>query len=498
MKKKIIAGVIILIGLIAAGWLLNPFGDKPLSLKDTALLSVVNRGPLKISVSAKGAFEPTAVTHIMVGNMTTPMGYYTNIREETGISVEELKIIKLVPEGSRVNKGDVLAQFDGAPLEEQIKQLEEDLAAQKDSFKQMEENLVLQKNQLEFSLKWDESAIQSAKKELDKYMEDNPLELRSRKVELEQSKLGLKKIRKELVNLYEQVDQGKISEDSPQVNAKKLELEQTRISVGIMEKEFELFSEYAVPQEIFKRQIDHEKAISTMEKNKREGAAENEQRQIEIKETQKDMEKSEKALKIATEWRDKMTARAPVGGLVLYGGRNELNSFETSPSQVKEGGLLMLGQPIMKIPSALDMKINLQLIEVEIKDVKKGLKAEIMPEAFPGLVLPGKVEKVAEMTSDSANYPVEVICQKPDERIKPKMTARVEIIIEELADVIYAPINAIFEKDKKTVSYVAMPNGSSQTREVKLGQSNDDFIVVVSGLNQGEKVYLYDPSVENK
>jgi HlyD family secretion protein len=144
------------------------------------------------------------------------------------------------------------------------------------------------------------------------------------------------------------------------------------------------------------------------------------------------------------------------------------------------------------------MKINLQLIEVEIKNVRKGLKAEIMPEAFPGLVLPGKVEKVAEMKTGSDNYPVEVICQKPDERIKPKMTARIEIIIEELTDVIYAPINAIFEKDRKTVSYVAMPDGSSQMREVKLGQSNDDFIVIVSGLNQGEKVYLCDLAIKNK
>ncbi|MFH1228754.1 MAG: biotin/lipoyl-binding protein [Planctomycetota bacterium] len=495
MKKKIIIGVIILIGLITAGWWFNPFGAKTHSLKDTTLLSVVNRGPLKISVSEKGLFEPTTVTHIMVGDITTS---YWEVRQEMGISLERLKIIKLAAEGSRVNKGDVLAQFDSSPLEEQIKKLEEDINSKKDNLKKMEENLVFQKSQLEFSLKWDESTIQSAKKELDKYMEDYPRELRSRKVALEQSKLGLKKIREDLVKLYEQVDEGKISEDNPQVNSKKLELEQTQIALETKEKEFQLFSEYAVPQEIFKRKIDHEKAISTMEKDKKDGEAKNEQLQKEIKNSQKYIEKSEKSFKTAIEWRAKMTAKAPVDGLVLYGGRNESNGWETSPSQVKEGSFLYLGQPLMKIPSALDMKINLQLNEVEIKNVKKDLKVEIRPEAFPGLVLPGKVEKVAEMTTGSENYPVEVICQKPDERIKPKMTARVEIIIEELTDVIYVPIDAIFEKDKKTISYVAMPDGSSQIREVKLGKSNDDFIVIVSGLNEGEKVYLYDPTIENK
>lgn len=495
MKLKIIVGIIILAGLVAAGWLIKPFASRPSALKDAALLGTVKRGPLKISVTEKGLFEPTNVTHIMVGDVTTS---YWELRQEMGISLERLKIIKLVPEGTRVKKGDVLAQFDATSLEEQIKKLDENLSAAKNNLKKAEDNLVFQKGQSEFSLRWDESNIQTAKKELDKYMEDYPRELKSKKIGLEQSKLGLKKLREELVSLYEQVDTGTLPEDSPQINSKRLELEQRQISVETQEKEFKLFSEYTVPQEIFKRKIEYEKAISTMEKNKKENQAKIDQIENEIKNINKQIEKAGKSFKTAVEWREKMTAKSPVDGLVLYGGHNKSSGWSTSPSQVREGSSLYLGQPLMKIPSALDMKIDLQLNEVEIKNVKKDLKVEIHPEAFPELVLPGKVEKVAEMTTGSENYPVEIICEKVDERIKPKMTARVEIICEELNDVIYVPIDAIFEKDKKIVCYVAAPDGSTQAREVKLGKSNEDFIVITEGLSESEKVYLYDPTIETK
>jgi HlyD family secretion protein len=495
MRLKIIIGAIILAGLAAGGWLIKPFGARPSALKDAALLGTVKRGPLKISVTEKGLFEPTSVTHIMVGDITTP---YWELRQEMGISMERLKIIKLVPEGTRVKKGDVLAQFDAAPLEEQIKKLEENLNSAKNTLKKTEDNLVFQKGQAEFSIRWGESSIQSAKKELDKYMEDYPRELKSKKIGVEQAKLGLKKLREELVSLYEQVDDGTLPEDSPQINSKRLELEQRQISVETQEKEFKLFSEYTVPQEIFKRKIEHEKAVSTMEKNKKENIAKIDQIADEIKDIKEQIERSDKALKTALEWREKMTAKAPVDGLVLYGGHNPASGWGTSSSQVKEGASLYLGQPLMKIPSALDMKIDLQLNEVEIKNVRKGLKVEIHPEAFPELVLPGRVEKVAEMTTGSENYPVEIICEKVDERIKPKMTARVEIISEELDNVIYVPIDAIFEKDKKTVCYVAAPDGANQMREVKLGKSNEDFIVITEGLSEGEKVYLFDPTIESK
>jgi multidrug efflux pump subunit AcrA (membrane-fusion protein) len=54
------------------------------------------------------------------------------------------------------------------------------------------------------------------------------------------------------------------------------------------------------------------------------------------------------------------------------------------------------------------------------------------------------------------------------------------------------PLEAVFEKDGRPVVYV-MARGGARPREVVLGPSNQDFVVVEQGLRAGERVALRDP-----
>ncbi len=76
--------------------------------------------------------------------------------------------------------------------------------------------------------------------------------------------------------------------------------------------------------------------------------------------------------------------------------------------------------------------------------------------------------------------------------IRPGMTAKVEILVNHLADVIYVPIQAVNPIEDKKVCYVV--NGSTpEKREVEVGEFNDDFIEVKKGIKEGEKVCLRTP-----
>jgi len=80
-----------------------------------------------------------------------------------------------------------------------------------------------------------------------------------------------------------------------------------------------------------------------------------------------------------------------------------------------------------------------------------------------------------------------------DPRLRPGMTAAVEIQVERRPKAVRVPLEAVFEKDGRHVCYVATRRGLVP-REVVLGPSNRDFVVIEQGLRQGDRVALRDPA----
>ena len=76
--------------------------------------------------------------------------------------------------------------------------------------------------------------------------------------------------------------------------------------------------------------------------------------------------------------------------------------------------------------------------------------------------------------------------------LKTGMTAKAEVIIKELKDVIIVPIQAVVNIEGKKFCYIA--NGQNpHKRQVETGEFNIDFVEIKSGLDEGEKVLLNPP-----
>jgi HlyD family secretion protein len=88
-------------------------------------------------------------------------------------------------------------------------------------------------------------------------------------------------------------------------------------------------------------------------------------------------------------------------------------------------------------------------------------------------------------------FAVTVQINESEPRLRPGMTARVEILVEERQNAIFVPLEAVFEKEGRHVVYPATRH--PREREVVLGPSNADFVVVEKGLAPGERVLLRDP-----
>ena len=75
--------------------------------------------------------------------------------------------------------------------------------------------------------------------------------------------------------------------------------------------------------------------------------------------------------------------------------------------------------------------------------------------------------------------------------LKPGMSAEVEVIMDRHEDVLTIPVAAVVETTEGDFCWVKTAEGAKR-RSLKLGDTNDAFIVVKAGLKEGDEVVL-DP-----
>jgi len=79
-----------------------------------------------------------------------------------------------------------------------------------------------------------------------------------------------------------------------------------------------------------------------------------------------------------------------------------------------------------------------------------------------------------------------------DVLLRPGLLADVEIFVERIPNAIYVPVQAVFEREGKTLVYVRS-RGRFEPRPVKLARRSESAMVIQEGLKPDEIVALADP-----
>ena len=197
---------------------------------------------------------------------------------------------------------------------------------------------------------------------------------------------------------------------------------------------------------------------------------------------------------------EKCVLKAKKTGLVVYGGGGEEMYYYGNQEPIREGATVRERQAIITIPDMTRMSVKVKIHETYIKKIKKGEKVRITVDAFPDTILDGEVTKVGVlpdsqnrwMNPDLKVYVTTITINGTYDWIKPGMSAKVEILVDHLNDVVHVPIQAVAPSEGKQVCYV-VHGLKPEKREVEIGQFNDEFIEIRKGLNEGEKVLLRQP-----
>jgi multidrug efflux pump subunit AcrA (membrane-fusion protein) len=185
---------------------------------------------------------------------------------------------------------------------------------------------------------------------------------------------------------------------------------------------------------------------------------------------------------------------APMEGQVVYA---NLYSHRGGTEFVLEAGATVReNQVLIRLPDSARMQVKATINESRISLIRAGMPVAISVDAVKDRVLSGTVTKVnpyAEPGSWSSGnireYAAFIDIHNSPPEIRTGMNAEVRIFVDRQENALQVPVQALCETKGH---YFCLVQGGTQfeTREVRVRSSNDSFMIIESGLQEGEQVVM--------
>lgn len=217
----------------------------------------------------------------------------------------------------------------------------------------------------------------------------------------------------------------------------------------------------------------------------------------EVKQKRLSIRQDEERLEEAYRTLDKLSVIAPAPGIAIISRNWSTNS------KFQMGDQCWSSQQIIQLPDLSKLKAKVNINETDISHITRGLRVEIRPDAFSDSTFTGYVATVANLAQNKDNkskikvFPVDVVINEYNKNLLPGLTVSCRIIVDEIPDVKYIPIEALHMQGDKSYVYKKLGGGYIK-EEVQTGLTNSDYVIIESGLDKGDKVALIDPTTLEK
>lgn len=188
---------------------------------------------------------------------------------------------------------------------------------------------------------------------------------------------------------------------------------------------------------------------------------------------------------------------SPRDGIALY---PEKAGDSKNTQRLIEGSAVEKGQDLLAIGDMSGLALHINVNEININDIKQGQQVSITGVAFPDITLHGEVKKVdvqakpssSGLPTFSVNIDVPQVTKEELAKIHVGMTAEVKLTITQPPSV-RLPITAIIKQDNKNLVKLIEPNsGKIKMVEVVTGNTSLNEVVILKGLQPGDKIVLPD------
>lgn len=478
-KKKIYIAIgsalVFLVILLVSGILFKDKGDS----KFGGPVYEVKRGPLTISFVESGTIK--AKEQIIIKN------------EVEG----KTSIISLVPEGTRVKKGDLLIELDASAMTDQKINQEITVQNGEATYVGAKENLAVVENQAKSDVDLATLKLEFAKQDLEKYIQgEYPYEIDKADAEIilaQQEHVQAEDKLKWSLALYEDdyISETELEQD-------KLDEQKKKLNVQLAQKSKELLAGYTYKRQLDQLKSDVSQAEMALERVERKAKADTVQAQADLKAKESEFLRQKDKLQKYEDQIKKTKIYAPADGLVIYATSGQGGRHSVEP--LDEGQDVQERQELIYLPVGNLSRADIAIHESNLDKIKIGLPAIITVDALVGTTFSGTIEKIAPlpdaqsmwMNPDLKVYNSEIDIDGNSDLLRSGMGCQAEIIVQQYKDAVSVPIQAVTRIGHEPAVYVQVGN-SFEPRIVKTGLDNNKMIHVIEGLEAGEVVLLSPP-----
>ena len=466
--------------------------------------AMVVEGPLDITVDVKGQFQAVKTVDI-----------YPDIRGGANITW-------LIPDGTIVKKGDLLAKLDTGRLDDQILSLQRQVDSSENDIAQSQEALKIAQNSAQADISAAESKVKFAELSLNQYgtvalrndgsVDDdayngpNPpdkgdayQQFRDAALEIQRADSALEQAKTDFQDMDVLLARGFVTKND--YDTKELNVTEAERKLESAKLAYEILLTYTYPQTLAEKKQGLTEAQNDLEKTRLRTSVDITTAKTDLSAAQ--LRRQNRKSRLADMQADfaARTITAPIDGQILYG----------DPAQpwwrdhITVGGQIWQGIRLFTIPDTTSIVAQGRLLEMDVDLVKVGQKARITFDALRGVTLTGSVSKVAEYASQddrrgltsAKGFDIQISLDPTDVVVKPGMTCQAEIISDSIPDALYVPVLSVFSKGAKKVCYLV--DGENTTPvEVTTGRASDKFVEILSGLSAGQKVLVAETKPEEK
>lgn len=351
------------------------------------------------------------------------------LKAETSGVVQE----KLVPENAQAKKGQLLLRLDPDQAKAQLDQAEANAKA-----------AVLQAR----------TALANARKTLDETTARQRVSLQNARNQLKKADSNVGFLSGELARNESLLAEGGVA--SQAIESQRQQLQQAKLDARIARDNLERIS---TQTELVQAKNAYAQAATALDNATEQGRT---------------------AVAVAREAHERTRLTAPFAGTL-------------TDWKVEEGDMVAPGTPLATLKTLDDLKLNLPVDELDVPKMRQGQEVSITFDAYAETPFKGRIVQIGRSSTAGAEkvqvFPVKVVFDDPEHRIKPGMSGDARILVAEHKDAISIPIGAVQrDKDKFTVN--VLRDKKPVPVEIKPGISTLDYLEVKEGLQVGDPLVM--------
>jgi hypothetical protein len=159
------------------------------------------------------------------------------------------------------------------------------------------------------------------------------------------------------------------------------------------------------------------------------------------------------------------------------------------------------GASIAELPDFSTLQVSTRIDEVDRGRLVLGQTATVRVDAVPDREFQAHIAQISALAKidftswpPPRNFDVTLQLDTRDPRLRPGMSSNGRVVVNRVPGSILVPLGAVFTQAGSSIVYV-LAGAKFVPRPVVVGLRNDEQLAIASGLSEGEKVALKDPTL---